>query len=444
MRVDVAEKAAFLFEPAPLKTIYGGRASAKSWSAARALLATGIQRPLRVLCAREIQRSLRESVHQLLADQIRALNMGAYYQVMDNEIRSALHQDAKFLYSGLQAHTAASIKSYESVDVCWIEEGQTVPKRSIDILLPTIRKPGSEIWVTLNPELATDPAYVAFVSNPPPGARVVEMNYTDNPWLSAESEAARAHAQLTMDPEDYSNIWLGKPRTSVTGAILGRQMAMLRKLGRIGRVAIKPHLAVNTFWDLGSSTGNATAIWLHQRFGAADHFVGYKSETGQGMRHFWDWLEAHRKRHGYRWGVHHLPHDGRANLQGAELINRVEVLEDLAREAGQEIEVVTVRRPTDLSAAVDRLRERITDAYFDTDECADGITALDHYRYEWIEALGAYSRQPYHDEHSNGADALRQWATGYEPAGPRDLERRSDWPNDWPVERPSAYVRGGY
>ncbi len=402
----------FLFEPARYKVAHGGRGSAKSWSFARALLILGARRPLRVLCCREIQRSLRESVHQLLKDQIDAMGLHAHYRVLDTEIRGRVH-DTLFMYSGLQAHTVASIKSYEGVDVVWVEEGQAVPKRSWDILIPTIRKPGSEVWVSMNPELSTDYTYSHFIASPPPDARVVQVNYSDNPWFGAEMEAERKHAQATMDEEDYANIWEGKPRGSVVGAIFARQMKILRKLGRIGRVIPRKELELNAFMDLGSSVGNATAIWLHQRYGSAHHFVKYLHGEGQGLRHFWDEMEAYRKANGLRWGSIYMPHDGRANLQGAELINRVEIMESLAAEAKASVTVEAVPRVTDLGAAIDVVRERMADAYIDEEECSDGIWALDHYRYKFMEESGTFSRQPEHTPASNGADAFRQWATGY-------------------------------
>lgn len=416
VEIEFPAKLRFLFEPSRYKVAWGGRGSAKSWSFARALLVLGTIRPLRILCARQVQRSLRESVHQLLKDQIRELDLEDHYRILDTEIRGKRH-DTLVMYAGLQGHTVQSIKSYEGVDVVWIEEGQSVPKRSWDILIPTIRKPGSEIWISMNPELKTDDTYQRFIESPPPDSKVVQVNYIDNPWFGAEMEAERAHAEATTDPEDYKNIWLGEPRGSISGSIFGRQMSIMRSLGRIGRVNVKKELAVNTFWDLGSSTGNATAIWLHQRYGAADHFVKYLSDTGHGMRHFWDLLEAYREKHGFRWGVHHLPHDGRANLQGAELINRVEILESLGLERYGALDVVAVPRVTDLGAAIEITRRRMTDAYLDEDECAEGIKALDRYRYEWIEAAQAWSRQPYHDQWSNGADSFRQWAVGYQPEG---------------------------
>jgi phage terminase large subunit len=137
--------------PSRIKVLYGGRGSSKSWSVARILLEFGTKAKIRVLCAREIQRTISESVHQLLRDQIAELGLDEFYAVTDNAIRGA--NGTEFYFAGLRSQDAHKLKSYEGVDICWVEEAQVVSKRSWDILLPTIRKPDSEVWVTFNPEL---------------------------------------------------------------------------------------------------------------------------------------------------------------------------------------------------------------------------------------------------------------------------------------------------
>lgn len=212
---------------------------------------------------------------------------------------------------------------------------------------------------------------------------------------------------------------------TVEGAIYAEEMELLRRLGRIGAVPIRPDIPVNTFWDLGSSAGNATAIWFHQRWGTTDRFVHFEQETGKGMRYFFDKMIELQRMHGFRWGTHHLPHDGKNNLQGAELTSRVEILEALINEHGDMHrgftggEVVAVPRTTDLELALQLTKRKLTsDVYFDESACAEGIRALQNYQYEWNESMGRFSRQPLHNWCSNPADALRQWAQGYEPEKP--------------------------
>jgi phage terminase large subunit len=176
---DFPDKLRFLFEPAPYKVIYGGRYGFKSWSVARALLLLGISKPIRVLCAREVQISIKASVHQILEDQIRRMGIGANYDVLESEIRGV--NGTKFIFTGLATHTAETIKSYEDIDICWVEEGQTITERSWNVLDPTIRKEGAEVWCTFNPALESDPTYQRFIINPPPGAVVVKTSWRDAP-----------------------------------------------------------------------------------------------------------------------------------------------------------------------------------------------------------------------------------------------------------------------
>ena len=201
--IDHPEKLKFLFEQHRYKVAHGGRGSAKSWGFARALLILGAKAKLRILCTREIQKSIKDSVHKLLTDQIQALGLGAHYNVLDTEIRGG--NGSEFIFAGLQGHTVESIKSYEGVDIVWVEEAQTVQKRSWDILIPTIRKDGSEIWVSMNPELDTDDTYIRFVSSPPAGAVVCAMNWRDNPWFPTVLESERIHCKNT-NRDDYDTI----------------------------------------------------------------------------------------------------------------------------------------------------------------------------------------------------------------------------------------------
>lgn len=231
---------------------------------------------------------------------------------------------------------------------------------------------------------------------------------------------------------------------AVDGAIYAEEMAQLRNLGRIGKVPIVERLPVNTFWDLGASAGNATAIWLHQRVGSRDRFVGFLQGEGKGMRHFWGELLKIQAQHGFRWGVHHLPHDGKARLQGAELQSRIEVLESLQMETCDNVrgyhagEVVAVPRTQDLGLAIDATKDKLLEVEIDEEACAEGIRALENYQYEFIEAQGRYSKTPLHNWCSNPADAFRQWAQGYEPETAQDRARSGAGSSE------SNYPRGAY
>src|SRR5579863_1867470 len=148
--VEIPEKLVFLLRPNRFKVLYGGRDGVKSWSIARSLLCLGTQRPIRILCARETQQSIRESVHQLLSDQIKGLGLREFYRVLEYTIKGS--NGTEIIFAGLRNLTVEQIKSFESIDIVWVEEAQGVGRRYWQVLIPTIRKPGSEIWVSFNPE----------------------------------------------------------------------------------------------------------------------------------------------------------------------------------------------------------------------------------------------------------------------------------------------------
>lgn len=196
----------FLLAEGRYKVAHGGRGSAKSWSVARTLLGLGAVRPLRVLCAREYQASIADSVHRLLADQIDVLGLTREYDVTDAEIVSKC--GTLFIFRGLHVKPR-NIKSVEGIDICWVEEADTFSDTSWENLIPTIRKPGSEIWVTFNPRLEEDPTYKRFVKEPPPGAIVKEVSWRDNPYFPTELAEERDYLQR-VDPEAHAHVWEGK------------------------------------------------------------------------------------------------------------------------------------------------------------------------------------------------------------------------------------------
>ena len=149
--IQIPKKLRFLLDDrARYKGAYGGRGSAKSWTFARALLLKGGSETLRILCARELQKTIKDSVHQLIADQIQEMNMGYWWDIQNQSIRHRSN-GTQFGFTGLR-HNIVELKSYEGADICWIEEAQVVSKKSWEILIPTIRKEGSEIWASFNPE----------------------------------------------------------------------------------------------------------------------------------------------------------------------------------------------------------------------------------------------------------------------------------------------------
>ena len=215
MRIKFPGKFEPLFKPSRYKDFHGGRGSGKSVNVARALVLQAYENKKRILCCREIQNTIRDSVHKLIADQIEIMGLSPWFEVTQSAIRGL--NGSEFIFKGLR-FDPQGIKSTEGIDLCWIEESQTVSENSWSILIPTIRKEGSEIWLTWNPLEESSPTYQRFIENPPPDCISVEVNYYDNPYfpdvLRQEMEWLKQ-----KDFAAYEHVWLGKPLT-ITDAVI--------------------------------------------------------------------------------------------------------------------------------------------------------------------------------------------------------------------------------
>lgn len=193
-------------EPWRYKVAYGGRGSGKSYAFADACLVKAMEGKIRILCARQLQTSIRDSVHKLLCDRISALGMDGYFEITRESIRGT--NGSEFIFKGIQ-NNVMEIKSMEGIDICWVEEAQSVSDESWEILIPTIRKEGSEIWVTFNPDREEDSTYKRFVVNPPPDCKTVLVNYNDNPFFPDVLRREMEYCKQ-IDYPRYEHIWLGK------------------------------------------------------------------------------------------------------------------------------------------------------------------------------------------------------------------------------------------
>lgn len=197
-----------LLKPARYKGAHGGRGSGKSHFFGEMLIERSIIEKTDAVCVREVQKSLDQSVKKLLEGKIESLNAGAYFEVQDKKILSK--KGGLIIFQGMQNHTADSIKSLEGYDVAWVEEAQSLSQRSLDLLRPTIRKPGSELWFSWNPSQDTDPVDALLrCDNPPPDSVVVQANYRDNPWFPGVLKAEMEYDQK-RDPDKFAHVWLGE------------------------------------------------------------------------------------------------------------------------------------------------------------------------------------------------------------------------------------------
>lgn len=208
-----------LLDVARYKGAYGGRGSGKSHFFAEMLVERCLTTETRAVCIREVQKSLEQSVKRLIEDKIQRHGLGRYFDVLDTEIRAP--HGGLIIFQGMQNHTAESIKSLEGYDVAWAEEAQSLSHLSLRLLRPTIRKPGSELWFTWNPDSETDPVD-ELLRGPKkvPGAIVVESNWSDNPWFPPELEQER-QVDLERDPDAYDHVWEGGYQT-ISEAVIFR------------------------------------------------------------------------------------------------------------------------------------------------------------------------------------------------------------------------------
>lgn len=389
--IEFPEKLQPLFKPHRYKVVYGGRGKGGSWGIARALLLKGWERQIRVLCTREVQKTIKESVHQLLKDQIDMLGLGGFYDVKETQIVGT--NGTLFSFAGLKSLTVQNLKSYEGYDIAWVEEAENISKKSWGVLIPTIRRPGSEIWVNLNPQLDTDETYVRFVVSTPPDCALIPMSYRDNPWFPEVLEKERLYLK-EHDPKEYENIWEGKCRSSVPGAIYADEIDELLRDKRYRPVPYDPLLKVHTIWDLGWN--DSMSIGFVQRLHSEVRWIDFLEDDHK----TYDWYVAEIKKKNYNLGRAFLPHDGKAKNPQTGMS-----AEDILRKLG--LNPSTAPRPMDVEAGIKATRMRFRQMYFDEVKCASLINHLKRYR-RTIPVTTGEPSTPLHDEHSHAADMVRE------------------------------------
>jgi phage terminase large subunit len=391
-----------LFEKSRYKVAYGGRGGAKSWGIARALLIKGAKDPMRILCAREFQTSIKDSVHKLLCDQIEALGLLGFYEITQNSIRGK--NGTEFAFVGLR-NNVANIKSYEGVDVVWVEEAQTTSRLSWNILIPTIRKQGSEIWISFNPELETDETYQRFVLKPPADCIQIKINWSDNPWFP-DTLMLEKDALKERDLEAYNQVWEGLCRQSVDGAIFAKELQQAELDGRLTKVPYDATKPVHAVFDLGWA--DSTAIWFLQFVGMETRLIRYIEDSQKTISHYLATMQTF----GYVYDKVWLPHDA----ENKTLAAAGRSIDDIVRAAGFKTQILP-RVP--ILDSINAARTIFPSCYFDRDNAAEGIDCLRHYRYEVDPVTGQFSRTPLHDHYSHGADAFRYIALMIKEPGPK-------------------------
>ena len=398
--MQLTETKSKLFKPLYLREtlfciLYGGRGGAKSWEIADYLLIDGIKNVNRNLCCREVQKSIKQSVHQLFKDRIKRWRLDRFYNVLETEIKGV--NGTLFMYSGLLEHTADTIKSFEGCNRTWIEEAQTVSKRSLDILIPTvIRTPDCQVIMSLNPYLLTDAVWADYIQPTLDGKRdditLINVNYTDNKHCPPELMRL-AEEMKVNDYDAWLNIYAGQPKLVADGAIYKDELHKAQKDGRITSVPVDDLLPVYTVWDLGVS--DSTVIWFVQVYGKEPRLVDYYEANGEGIDHYIKLIKSK----GYDYGGHFAPHD----IKVREFTSGVSRLET-ARKMGIEFMTVTNISVDD---GIDATRQLLKTVWIDEKRCARGIECVRNYRREYNDKMQEFKPRPVHDWASHAADALR-------------------------------------
>lgn len=396
INIDIPEAFYELAQPSKHWRYYGfkgGRSSGKSTTVATLLAVKATTQPLRILCCREYQNSIADSVHKLLSDVIKKYSL-PNWEIGREYIRNK--NGSEFSFKGIK-NNAQSIKSFESVDVCYVEEAASISGESLEILLPTIRKPGSYFVFVWNPLTENDAIWERIFKNPDERTYLKTVNSTDIEQLLSPEIIAEREKMRKDNPELFAHVWLGQPLTVTTGSIYGKQLAQAREEGRIGKVPYDGSAPVYAALDLG--VGDSTAICFFQTVGQEIHFIDYYESAGEDLAHYinvlankpWDYRQIF------------LPHDARAReLQTGK------TREEFFRDHGYAN--VTILRPSSHAFGQDDInmvaRPKFSRCWFDQEKCARLLECLAAYHYEYDEKNKLLKDRPKHDWSSHAADAF--------------------------------------
>lgn len=394
-----------LLHPARYKGAWGGRGSGKSHFFADLMVEAALTKPgFRGVCIREVQKDLNQSAKRLIEDKIQAHGVGAVFDCQ--KAVTVTPGGGLIVYQGMQDHTADSVKSLEGFDVAWVEEAQTLSARSLTLLRPTIRKPGSELWFSWNPRRKNDPVDVMLRGeDQPTGAVVVRANWSDNPWFPAELEQERLD-DLRMKPDQYGHIWEGEYEAITEGAYYAACLTAAKAQGRIGEISADPLMVYRAFWDIGGTgaKADATTIWVCQFIGEKIKVLAYYEAQGQDLATHINWLRAS----GYGAAECFLPHDGAAHDKVFDAS-----YEGALRAAGFSVTVVPNQGRGAAAKRIEAARRWFPRMWFNQATTQAGLDALGAYHEKKDDARGI-GLGPNHDWSSHGADSFGLMASVYE------------------------------
>lgn len=410
LNIQTADVFSPLYEPARYKAAWGGRGSGKSHDRAGALIDDSLyEKGLLSVCIREVQKSLKDSAKRLLEAKLTEFRLGEAdgFKVYTDRIQTP--GDGVIIFQGMQDHTAESIKSLEGFKRAWAEEAQTLSATSLQLLRPTIRAPGSELWFSWNPRRKVDPVDLMFRGeNPPTGARVVKANWSDNPWFPADLEQERLDC-LRDNPDQYDHIWEGGYVSVASGAYYAASLNQAKADGRICKVDFDPLMTVRLFVDIGGTGAKADAfsMWPAQFVGDEIRVRDYYEAVGQPLATHLAWLKS--KGYGPGKAQFWLPHDGASH-------DRVYAVsyETALRSAGYQVTVIPNQGRGAAAARVEAGRKLFPNIWFDEQTTEAGRDALGWYHENRDDKRGI-GLGPEHDWSSHAADAFGLMCVAHNP-----------------------------
>lgn len=414
-----------LLQPSRYKAAYGGRGSGKSHFFAELLVEHHVLYPgLRSVCIRETQKSLADSAKKIIEDKIKKYNLeDKGFRIMNDKIITP--GDGVIIFQGMQDHTSESIKSLEGFGIAWCEESQSLSKRSLELLRPTIRDSGikefsAEIWFSWNPTRKTDEVDVLFRGEA--GALnnsiVVKANYDNNPWFPAVLEDERQDDKEKR-PDSYDHVWEGGYITAADGAYWVKHINQAKKEGRIGFVPRDPLMHTYAFWDIGGTGAKADAcsIWVVQFVGKEIRVINHYEAQGQELKDHVFWL----KQNDYDGDTTkiYLPHDGVKH----DSVNRVTYESELIK-AGYKVVIMPNAGTGAAMQRVEAVRQIFHRVFIDKQNCEAGIEALGWYHEKKNRETGM-GMGPEHDWSSHSADSFGAMALEAEKLSKTRLKSRA-------------------
>jgi phage terminase large subunit len=404
LRIETAKAFQPLLAASSYKGAWGGRGSGKSHFFGGMLIEDSLTEPgdngagLRSVCIREVQKDLAQSSKALVEAKLSDFGLGERdgFKVFRDVIQTP--RDGLIIFKGMNDYTSESVKSLEGFKRAWWEEAQTATANSLNLLRPTLRADGSQLWFSWNARRKTDPVDVMLRGKQTPtDSVVVNANWRDNPWRTGRLTQERLDC-LRMQPDQYEHIWEGGYVTVSSGAYWAKQLADCATEGRVGRVAADPLMTLRAYWDIGGTgaKADACAIWIVQLIGKEVRVLNYYEAVGQPLGTHVHWLRSN----GYDKALCVLPHDGATH----DKVYAVSY-ESALQQAGFETKVIPNQGAGAATQRIEAARRMFPSVWFNADTTEGGRDALGWYHEKKDEARGI-GLGPKHDWSSHGSDAF--------------------------------------